>query len=562
MMNPKNITDKNQMATKLKEGISLIASIVKRTLGPGGLPVLIERNGQNLEGDPLEPMITKDGVTVANECASDDPEIDLAIQTVKAICKKTNRIAGDGTTTAIVLGESIFLETLKELQANSHLNPQLVRNQIQLAVARVVKELKSISVEVRDFDKIEQVANISANGDEEIAKVIRQAFEHVGAEGVVTIDEGAGSEVTIDKVEGFQFQRGAERQDVFFNSTNNSRFEANNCYVLVYDGKVESGSNLIPFFNLIQQEYAKLGKGIGNLPPILFIANEFSNDTIQLLMLNKMGDAREGFPGLTLCAVKGPNTTSVRTQMMDDLAVYLGGVRLGNGGRNLFNLDLRAGQDATGRMRVIGDIGFAEKVIVDRYTTTIYGGGNSEEAIKERVDQLIASKESAFSPYDLSLINDRVAALTGGIAKIGVGGRTELEIKEKYHRIEDALNASRAAIEMGVIPGGGSALYRIASRLQSSDNLGDKILSRALKAPLHQIVENIGHKPEELHLHELNISSKSANLVFDATNDTFVDAFESGIIDPLKVTITALQNATSIAGLLSTCGGGITYLRK
>lgn len=559
MINAKKISDKASMSEKLKEGIILVASIVKRTLGPGGLPVLIERNGQNLEGDPLEPMITKDGVTVANECSSEDPEIDLGIQTVKAICKKTNKIAGDGTTTAIVLGESIYLETLKELQADSHLNPQIVKTLIQDAVNAVVVDLKTIAVEVNDFEKIEQVANISSNGDKEIATIIRQAFEHVGSEGVITIDEGSSNDVTIDRVEGFQFARGAERGDVFFNSANNSRFEAQNVVVLIYDGKIESSSALIPLFNKIQEEMAKMGGGIGHMPPILFIANEYSSDAMQLLMLNKMGNIQEGMPGLPFVAVKGPNTTTVRSAMLDDLAVYLGGRRLGNGNRSIFNLDAQGAATDEGAFRLVGDLGFAKKVIIDRYTTTIYGGGGTEEEIKARVDQLTAAKESVFSPYDLSILNDRIAALTGGIAKIGVGGRTDLEIKEKYHRIEDALNASRAAIEMGVIPGGGSALYRISEKLKDSDKIGERILSRALKAPLNQILDNIGLDHKSINLTDL---INSPTMVYDAMEGKFCDAFEAGIIDPLKVTITALQNATSISGLLSTCGGGITYLRK
>lgn len=224
----KKITNKEEMSAKLKEGISIIAAVVKRTLGPGGLPILIERAGQNLEGDPLERMITKDGVTVANECYHPDSEIDLTIQTVKAICKKTNRIAGDGTTTAIVLGEAILLEMFKELE-DLNLNPQLVREIVEAAVHRVVSALGEVVVPVEDLDTIERVANISANGEKEIGKVIREAFDHVGAEGVVTIDEGAGVSTTIQTVEGFQFQRGAEAQERFFNNKEGTKFLAHKC---------------------------------------------------------------------------------------------------------------------------------------------------------------------------------------------------------------------------------------------------------------------------------------------------------------------------------------------
>jgi chaperonin GroEL len=552
-LNPKKIAQKNEMADKMKVGISLVASIVKRTLGPGGLPILIERNGQNLEGDPLEPMITKDGVTVANECASDDPEVDLTIQTVKAICKKTNRIAGDGTTTAIVLGEALYLETLKELDADSNLNPQIVREELELAIKDVVAELEKVAVPVKDFARIEQVANISANGEKEIGSVIRAAFEHVGAEGVVTIDEGSSIETTIDRVEGFQFARGAESQDRFFNNKERTKFEAKDALVIIYDGKIDHNGKLVAVMNTISKEFATAGGGIGAFPPILIIANDFSLDTLQLLLINKAES------GLNFCAVRSPNTTTIRSLMLDDLAVYLGGTKLGNGGKDLQSAEFKISKDQNGKMVFTGDIGFVSSVIVDRYNTTLFGGGGTEQAVTERVDQLNASKEAAFSEYDRSMINDRVASLTGGIAKIGVGGRTELEIKEKYHRIEDALNASRAAIEAGVIPGGGAALFRIADQLSKSDTVGHRILSKALKSPIFQILDNIGIAHESLNLDQLK---SDPTLIFDARNKKFVDAFEAGIIDPLKVTVTALENAASIAGLLSTCGGGITYLRK
>lgn len=547
----KKITSKEEMFVKLKEGISLIAAIVKRTLGPGGLPILIERAGQNLEGDPLEPMITKDGVTVAGECWHPDAEVDLTIQTVKAICKKTNRIAGDGTTTAIVLGESIFLETLKELEKDSTLNPQLVREKVQASSLRVIEELNKVSVGVEDLDTIERVANISANGEKEIGKVIREAFDHVGPDGVVTIDEGSISETTIQKVEGFQFQRGAEAQERFFNNKEQTKFEAENVLVILYDGRINHNGQLIPIINKIFMAHKKIGAP--SIPPILVIANEFSVDTIQLLLVNR-AEAQ-----MSVCAVKGPNTTTVRTQMLDDMAVYLGAQRLGNGNKALEAADFDIVKDSEGKPQYVGDVGFVKTAVVDRYSTTFYSGGGEDSKVQERIEQLKASKEYTFSEYDRSLISDRVAALSRGIAKILVGGRTELEIKEKYHRIEDALNSSRAAIEGGVIPGGGAALYRIAYALRSSTDLGDQILSKALAAPIIQIIENIGLDYAQVGLMGLLDDPK---LVYDARDRKFVDSFEAGIIDPLKVTVTALQNAISIAGLLATCGGAITYVRK
>lgn len=556
---PKKITEKALMSTKLKEGISLIASIVKRTLGPGGLPVLIERTGQNLEGDPLEPMITKDGVTVANECASEDPEVDLTIQTVKAICRKTNRIAGDGTTTAVVLGEAVFLETLKKLEEDPSLNPQIVREQVEEKVQDVIKKLYAIATPVEDLDMIERVANISANGEKEIGRVLRSAFEHVGSDGVITVDEGNSPETQIERVEGFQFQRGAEGQDRFFNNNERTKFEAQNVHVVIYDGRINNNGQIIPIMSQVALAHKKIGM---QMPPILFIANEYSIDSIQFLLINKVGDPMNGLPGLNLCAVKGPNTTTVRTQMLDDLAVYLGGVRLGNGNKNLENAEFSI-EVVEGKPVYKGDLGFTQNVVVDRYTTTFYGGGGEDAEVLQRISELKASQEYTFSDYDKSIIRDRIASLSRGIAKVLVGGRTELEIKEKYHRIEDALNASRAAISEGVIPGGGAALYRIAKELEKLPDVASQILGKALKAPLYQILENIGLTPG-LKQGEVNLQAleQDLELLYDARERKMVKFLDAGIIDPVKVTVTALQNATSIAGLLSTCGGGITYLRK
>jgi chaperonin GroEL len=548
----KKIVDAGQMADKIKEGLHIIASIVARTLGPGGLPILIERAGQSVDGEPLPPMITKDGATVAEECAHEDPEVDLAIQTVKAICRKTNRIAGDGTTTAIVLGESIFLETLKELGAKTvsepSLNPQLVKERVELAVKKVIELMSKVSTPVEDLNTIERIANISANGEKEIGAAIREAFDHVGAEGVVTVDEGSTSETVIQKVEGFQFQRGAEAQERFFNNKEMTKYEAQNVLVIIYDGKIDHNGKLIPVMNKVFIEHKKLGL---TPPPLLVVANEFSVDTLQLLLINKVE------AGLSICAVKGPNTTSVRTQMLDDLAVYLGGQRLGNGNKNLESAEFSIENDG-GRPAYRGDLGFAKSVVIDRYTTTFYEGGGEDDAVKEKINQLKASEAYTFSDYDKSIIKDRIAALSRGIAKILVGGRTELEIKEKYHRIEDALNSSRAAIESGIIPGGGVVLYRIAGNLDQND-IGERILSRALTAPFFQIIYNIGVDPTSI---DLDLIKKDESLVYDARDRRIVNAFEVGIIDPLKVTVTALQNATSITALLSTCGGGITYVRK
>ncbi len=544
-MREKKIVHKEEMIKHVQEGIGMIADIVKRTLGPGGLTIVLERTGQALDGSPLMPLQTKDGVTVAEECSDTKPETDIIIQAVKAICKGTDKTAGDGTTTAIVLGAAILKESFAAIEADS-LNPQLVRESVEAASRETMEILDSYMTPIKDdLKKIEEVATISANGDLAIGKIIRQAMDEVGSEGVITVDEGSSSETEIKIVDGFQINRGAEAQDRFFNNESKDRFEAENCYVVLYNGAIRSHSDMITPLQCIADHAKAKATEEGKqptMPPVLVIADEFSQEAIQFLLINRAQ------AGMTVCAVKSPHMTSVRTGMMDDMAVMLDGQRLGNGSRNL--------QSVT-----IDDIGFVERVVVSKYTTTFYDGDGSEEEVLDRIKQLKAQQENAESPYDAALLRDRVAALGQGIAKIGVGGATDMEVKERYHRIEDALNAARAAISDGVIPGGGITLCRAAYELVAGQDptVGQRILSKALIAPFNQIIENIGGSPSEI-LKKLHTKSKRG-FTYDARNKELVDAFEAGILDPVKVTKTALQNATSIAALLSTCGGGIVYTR-
>jgi len=531
----KKILEKEVLFPKIVEGMAEIASIVKRTLGPGGLPIIIQRIGQALDGSPLAPKITKDGVSVANECFSDDPEKDLIIQSVKAICQKTNKMAGDGTTTAIVLGEAILNETLKVLRENPELNPQIVREQVELASKEIIVKLRKLATPIgSNYTMLKQVACISANGDEEIGEILSQAFDKVGAEGVITIDEGHSHKTTLDVVEGYQFQRGAEGQDRFFNNKDLTRFESEKCYLLIYDGKMLNYTDMVHALTV-------LGEHLNSrVPPVVIIANEFSNEVIQWLLIQRAER------NLAFCAVKGPHQTNVRTGYYDDLAIYSGGTRLGNGSR-----DLRACEAE--------DFGLVDRILIDKYTTTIYGGQGEEEVVLNRVDQLKAMKNKAESPYDAQVIADRIASLTGGIAKIGVGGATDFEIKEKYDRIEDALNASRAAIEEGIVVGGGVALMKIGAEWNSSSNIGEQIFAEALNKPFFQIIKNIGI--ESLTDEQMSQILGLHSIVFDARNKKIVDALEAGIIDPVKVVRCALENAVSIASLLSTAGGGIIYKR-
>jgi chaperonin GroEL len=538
-MSKKIVTREELMGPKLS-GLTQIAGIVKRTLGPGGLPILIQRLGQTLEGTPLGPKITKDGVSVAEECSSVIEEEDIVIQAVKGICKKTVNVAGDGTTTAIVLGEAIVLAMEDELKQDPSLNPQLVKESVEQASRVVIEKLKKSAVKIKNNKMINQVATISANGDEEIGSIIAQAFEHVGAEGVVTVDEGYTNKVTLDKVDGYQINRGAEGRQAFFNNKDNTQFEAEKINLIIYDGKLVSYSQIIPALNLMAgaENHNGTMKATKSLPPMVIMANEFSPEVLQFMLIQKEQ------AGFIICPVTGPNTTHVRSAYYDDLAVYSGGTRLGNGNKNLESIEEE-------------DIGIVSRIVIDKYKTTLYEGQGSEDEIIARVEQLRAGRALAESPYDASILNDRMAALTNGIAKIAVGGSTEFEIKEKYDRIEDALNAARAAIQEGVVPGGGTTLLRISMEMDQN-TIGEKILAKALQAPFNQIVENIG-------LGKLNATQISCDLkadkklVYDARNKKLVDAFKAGIIDPVKVTRSALENAVSIAGLLSTAGGAIIY---
>lgn len=534
----KQILGIDEIREVAKQAITEVSGVVKQTLGPGGRVILIARQGQTLEGTPLGPKITKDGVSVADECFSPDPKKDVFMQAIKGICRKTVNDAGDGTTTAMVLGEAIYKETLKIL-TNTSLNPQLVRESVEAACLEVVQKLKEVAIPVKNMEMIRQVATISANGDDRIGTIISKAFEHVGAEGVVTIDEGHTSTVTLEVVDGYQFNRGIEGRTAFFNNKDNTLFEAEGCAVLIFDGKLYNHNDLIPALKILagmEQD----GKPTKKLPPVIVIANEFSNEVLQFLLIQKTE------AGLQFCPVQGPHTTHVRTEYYNDLAYYTGGTRLGNGARGLGAIK----ED---------DIGYVGRVVSTKYKTTLYDGHGAEDEILIRVEQLRKAKETAESPYDAQVINDRVAALTNGIAKIGVGGNTELEIKEKYDRIEDALNAARAAIQEGVVPGGGCTLLRISKGITSTE-VGHQILKVALLSPFFQILDNIGMggTTAQCTADEILVGK---NTVYDARHKKIVDALDSGVIDPVKVTRVALENAVSIAGLLSTAGGAIIYVK-
>ena len=550
----KSILTKDEMQSPMMTGMNLIADIVKRTLGPGGLPVIIERKGESLEGSPLGPRITKDGVSVAEECFDADPATNVAIQAIKAICKKTNQDAGDGTTTAICLGQAL-MKSMLDVVEDSKVNPQTVKESLEAATKDAIARLKAKATPV-DLAMLGEVATISANGDSEIGSIIQQAFEHVGSEGIITVEEGVGTDVTVNLVDGYQFSRGAEARDGFFNNETRTHYVAEKITeedsyvgVLIYDGKLQNFVDIIPALEKIAGMDAN-GRATRKFPPTVIVANEFSREFLTWLLIQK-ADA-----GFSFCAVKGPNTTDVRSGYYDDLAVYTGGTRLGNGGRALSAFEFE-------------DLGYVEKAVITGRTTTLYGGQGAEEDILVRVKHLQARKAAAESPYDVQIIGERLAALTNGVAKIGVGGFTELEIKEKYDRIEDALNACRAAIQEGVVDGGGKVLLEIANdilmtTLDDKQDLsnGETILTNALREPFFLILRNVGFTGDEVAKLTVEVlDSKIPNAVYDSKNKVIVDAKAKGILDPVKVTRCALENAVSIAGLLCTAGGAIVYTK-
>jgi chaperonin GroEL len=475
-------------------------------------------------------------------------EVEVTDKTTEMQCIKVSNpdnlyitddfIVTHNTTSAIVLGEALTKTTAEFLAADTSLNPQLIKESIEEASKKVLALLDKEARKVNSTKVIGQIATISANGETEIGDLIKEAFDKVGEDGVITVDEGKTTKNTITIIEGYQFKRGAEAQNRFFNNKENNRFEAENCHVIIYNGHLMSSSKLVPAFQTIAENTDK------GFPPVLVIADEFSQEVIMWLLIQRAQ------AGLSVCAVKSPHVTSVRMDTMDDIAIITGGERLGQNTRDLETVTLN-------------DIGIVNKVVVDKYATTLYEGHGTEENIIKRIDQLKAQKEGAESVYDAQVIADRIAALSNGIALIGVGGTTDIEIKERYHRIEDALNAARAAMEEGYIPGGGIVLAQIADRLNGKKaTIGEKILAKALKAPFLQICENIGENGADILKKVLRKRKQNKNLTYNARTKNIEDALKAGIIDPTKVTKTALSNAVSIAALLSTCGGGIVYSRK
>jgi len=502
---------------KILRGVSILAKAVKVTLGPRGRNVIIEKSWGS-------PTVTKDGVTVAKEIELEDKFENLGAQMVKEVASKTSDTAGDGTTTATVLAEAIYKEGLKVVAAGA--NPMDVKRGIDKAVEVVVNELKKMSKEVKDRKEIAQVATISANNDPSIGEIIAEAMSKVGKEGVITVEEAKSMETTLEVVEGMQFDRGY-LSPYFITDPEKMVCELEDCYILCYEKKISSMKDLLP----ILEQVARSGR------PILIIAEDVEGEALATLVVNKIRGT------LKCAAVKAPGFGERRKAMLEDIAILTGGRFISEDlGIKLENVRLE-------------DLGMAKKVIIDKDNTTIVEGAGKKEAIEARVKQIRTQIEETTSDYDREKLQERLAKLVGGVAVIRVGAATEAEMKEKKARVEDALNATRAAVEEGIVPGGGVALLRCQKalenlKLEGDQAIGVEIVKKALEEPLKQIAENAGK--EGAVIVEKVKSADNPNFGFDAQKEEFCDMIERGIIDPTKVVRLALQNAASVASLLIT----------
>jgi chaperonin GroEL len=502
----------------LKRGVDQLAEAVKVTLGPRGRNVVIDKKFGS-------PTITKDGVTVAKEVELTDPLENMGAQMVKEVATKTSDLAGDGTTTATVLAQAIFREGLKNVTAGA--NPMALRRGMDRAVQAVTDELKAISVPTTGKKEIAQVGTISANNDKEIGDLIAEAMEKVGKDGVITVEEAKGLETNLETVEGMQFDRGYV-SPYFVTDPDKMEAVLEDAVILIHDKKISSMKDLLP----ILEKVAQLSK------PLLIIAEDIEGEALATLVVNKLRGT------LRVCAVKAPGFGDRRKAMLQDVAVLTGGQVISEEvGFKLENA-------------VVTDLGRAKRIVVDKDNTTIIDGGGTDDAIQGRVKEIKAAVEKTTSDYDREKLQERLAKIAGGVAVINVGAATESEMKEKKARVEDALHATRAAVEEGIVPGGGVALIRAQRALKDlkladhDEQVGVDIIRRAIEEPIRMIVQNAGG--EGSMVVEKVRSAKDNTFGYNALTDTYEDLVHAGVIDPTKVTRTALQNAASIAGLLLT----------
>ena len=502
----------------LKKGVDALANAVKVTLGPKGRNVII---GKSFGG----PQVTKDGVTVAKEIELEDALQNMGAQMVKEVASKTNDLAGDGTTTATILAQAIVNEGLKNVTAGA--NPMDLKRGVDKAVKSVVESLnKSAKTVGNSSEKIKQIASISANNDNAIGELITQAFEKVGKEGVITVEEAKGTDTYVDVVEGMQFDRGY-LSPYFVTNSEKMESDLENPHILLYDKKISAMKDLLP----ILEPVAQSGK------PLLIIAEDVDGEALATLVVNKLRGA------LKIAAVKAPGFGDRRKAMLEDIAILTGATVISEErGFNLENTTLEM-------------LGTSERVTIDKDNTTIVNGSGKKDDIKARVNQIKAQIETTTSDYDKEKLQERLAKLAGGVAVLYVGAASEVEMKEKKDRVDDALHATRAAVEEGIVAGGGVALLRSRSKLDSlkanndDEATGIQIISRALESPLRTIVENAGGEGSVV---VSKVIEGKDSFGYDAKSDKYVDLFKSGIIDPKKVTRIALENAASVAGMILT----------
>lgn len=503
---------------ELKNGVDALADAVKVTLGPKGRNVIIERKFG-------APHITKDGVTVAREIELEDPFQNMGAQLVKEVASKTGDQAGDGTTTATVLAQAIVNVGLKNVTAGA--NPMDLKRGIDKAVSAVVEGIKAQSQEVDDdISKIENVARISANNDEEIGRLIAEAMEKVKKEGVITVEEAKGTETTVDVVEGMQFDRGYI-SPYFVTNSEKMECDMDSPYILLYDKKISNLKDMLP----ILEAAAQSGR------PLLIIAEDVDNEALATLVVNRLRGS------LKICAVKAPGFGDRRKEMLEDIAILTGG--------NVIS-DVKGMQLA---QATISDLGTAEKVTVNKDHTTIVNGAGNKEAIAARIAQIKAQIDSTTSTYDKEKLQERLAKLAGGVAVLYIGAPSEVEMKEKKDRVDDALSATRAAIEEGIVPGGGVAYIRCLAKLDElkgandDETTGIAIIRRAIEEPMRQIMSNAGVEGAVILQ---KVKDGSGDYGYNARTGEFENFFATGVIDPAKVTRVALENAASIAGMFLT----------
>jgi chaperonin GroEL len=516
-MAAKQIVHGEESRQTILRGVNLLADAVKITLGPKGRNVVLDKKFGS-------PQITKDGVTVAKEIELKDPLENMGAQMVKEVASKTSDVAGDGTTTATVLAQSIFREGVKTVAAGA--NPMAVKRGIEKAVEAAVAEIKRLSKEVKKGPMIAQVATVSANNDHTIGKIIADAMDKVGKDGVITVEEAKSIETALDVVEGMQFDRGY-LSPYFVTDPDRMECVFENCLILIHEKKISSMKDLLP----VLEQVAKMGR------PLLIIAEEVEGEALATLVVNKLRGT------LQAAAVKAPGFGDRRKAMLEDIAILTGGKAITEDlGIKLENLQLE-------------DLGKAKKVVLDKDNTTIVEGAGKAAAIEGRVKQLRTQIDETTSDYDREKLQERLAKLVGGVAVIKVGAATETEMKEKKARVEDAMHATRAAVEEGIVPGGGVALVRAIPavdklKLDDDEKIGANIVKRALEEPLRTIASNAGFEGA-IVIGKVR-DSKDPNYGFNAATEEYGDMIDAGILDPAKVTRSALQNAASIASLMLT----------